>query len=93
MFDTPKEKIEKWLRKKIEGSDRAIDHGWEIMNLDDGGMVIDTDQMPFKIILSFGEEIVHIAFLTTIYTNDMDPEITEPAFRVLLRKNKRLSSR
>ncbi len=88
MFDTPKEKISKWLKKKIEDSEKAVDHGWEIMGLDDGGMVIDTDQMPFKIIVRVEDDLTYIAVMTNIHTAGQPMDNTEPVFRELLRKNK-----
>ena len=75
MFDTPQEKISKWLKKKIEDSERAIDHGWEIEEGDEPNiMIIDTPQMPFKIIVQVDEEITYIAFVTLIDTLDVAKE-------------------
>ncbi len=87
MFDSPQEKIRKWLEKTIKDSQQAVDHGWMIEE-DGSTMVIDTEQMPFKIIIQVDDDLTYIAVKTAIYTKDKPVEIAESVFRSLLKKNK-----
>ncbi len=87
MFDSPQEKIRKWLEKTIKDSQQAVDHGW-IIEEEGSTMVIDTEQMPFKIIIQVDDDLTYIAVKTAIYTKDKPVEIAESVFRSLLKKNK-----
>jgi hypothetical protein len=92
MFDNTQEKIKKWLEKTIKNSKSAVDHGWTVERApnDESLMIIDTDQMPFKIIVKVEEELTYVALVTGIKTGNAKPEEIEPVFRALLRKNKEM---
>ncbi len=93
MFGSQYDKIKRWLEKTIKKSERAVDHGWEIDEIegDENTMTIDTDQMPFKILVKVEDQLTYIALLTDIHTAGKEMENTEPVFRALLQRNKTMA--
>jgi hypothetical protein len=90
MFDPIHKKVKKWLENTIESSENAIDHGWtvEVAKDDEKKMIIDTEQMPFKILIQVDDDLTYCAFLTGIATKEMKAEEIEPIFRGLLAQNR-----
>ncbi|UCE38731.1 MAG: hypothetical protein JSW00_05745 [Thermoplasmata archaeon] len=90
MFEPIHKKVKKWLETTIENSESAIDHGWtvEIAEGDERLMVIDTPQMPFKILVQVDDDLTYCAFLTGINTKNVKAEEIEPILRGLLAQNR-----
>jgi hypothetical protein len=90
MFDPIHKKVKKWLENTIENSESAIDHGWtvEVPEDNEKKMIIDTEQMPFKIIVQVDDDLTYCAFLTGISTKEIKAEEIEPIFRGLLAQNR-----
>lgn len=90
MFDPIHKKVKKWLENTIGNSESAIDHGWtvEVPEDDEKKMIIDTEQMPFKIIVQVDDDLTYCAFLTGIPTKEIKAEEIEPIFRGLLAQNR-----
>lgn len=90
MFDPIHKKVKKWLENTIENSESAIDHGWTVEVAEDNEkkMIIDTEQMPFKIIVQVDDVLTYCAFLTAIPTKGIKSEEIEPIFRGLLAQNR-----
>jgi hypothetical protein len=90
MFDPIHKKVKKWLENTINSSESAVDHGWtvEVTEDDEKKMIIDTEQMPFKILVQVDDDLTYCAFLTGIATKDMKAEEIEPIFRGLLAQNR-----
>ena len=90
MSDPTHVQVRKWLEKRINGSEQAIDNKWtvELPTDDERFMVIDTPKMPFKIIVNIEEDVSYIAFVTNLQLNELPIEQGGPVFRDLLIKNK-----
>jgi len=82
-------KVKKWLETAIGNSKMAVDHGWQVEPdpKNDMFMVIDSKQMPFKIIVSVEEDITYIAFVTGLTLGAQPPEVLVPIFTDLLVQN------
>ena len=92
MFDPMHIKVKKWLENTIESSESAVDHGWtvEVDSDNERMMIIDTPQMPFKILVQVDDELTYCAFITGIDTKGISPDEIEPIFRGLLAQNKHM---
>ncbi len=90
MFDPVHKKVKKWLENTIENSESGIDHGWtvEVAKDDEKKMIIDTEQMPFKILVQVDDDLTYCAFLTAISTKNINAGEIEPIFRGLLAQNR-----
>jgi hypothetical protein len=90
MFDPVHIKVKKWLENTIESSESAIDHGWtvEVSKENERLMIIDTPQMPFKILVQVDDELTYCAFITSIDTKGVPAHEIEPVLRRLLLQNK-----
>jgi len=82
-------RVRKWLNTAIENSKMAVDHGWSVEPdpKNDKFMVIDSKQMPFKIIVSLEEDITYIAFVTGLNLQGQAPEVLVPIMTDLLVQN------
>ena len=82
-------RVKKWLQTAIDNSKMAVDHGWSVEPdpKNDKFMVIDSKQMPFKIIVSLEEDITYIAFVTGLNLHDQAPEVLVPIMTDLLVQN------
>jgi hypothetical protein len=90
MFDPMHIKVKKWLEKTIESSENAVDHGWTVVvdKENERTMIIDTPQMPFKILVQVDDVLTYCAFVTAIDTKGIPAGEIEPVFRGLLTQNK-----
>jgi hypothetical protein len=82
-------KVKKWLETTIEQSSMAIDHGWAIDVAPDNPkfMVIDSKQMPFKIIVNVEPDVTYIAFVTGLNLQGQPPDVTVNIMTDLLIQN------
>jgi len=93
MADPVHVRVRKWLEQTIKKSEKAVDHGWsvDVQPDDDKFMVIDSQKMPFKIIVSVEPEITYIAFITGLKLASQAPEVLITVFRDLLYQNKSMN--
>jgi hypothetical protein len=85
-------KVKKWLAPTIESSASAVDPRWtvEIAEGEEKHMIIDTPQMPFKILVQVDDELTYCVFITGIDTKEIPSQEIEPIFRGLLEQNKHM---
>lgn len=93
MADPMRTRVRKWLEQTIEKSEKAVDHGWsvDVSPDDDKFMVIDSQKMPFKIIVDVEDEITYIAFITGLKLVGQPPEVLTTVYRDLLYQNKSMN--
>jgi len=79
----------KWLQASIAQSKLAVDHGWSVEPAPDNEcfMVIDSKQMPFKIIVNVEEDVTYIAFVTGLSLGGQPPEVLLTIMTDLLVQN------
>jgi hypothetical protein len=90
MAEPARERVKKWLEETIENSEKAVDRGWEVSVSDDDPnvMLIDTEQMPFRLTVLAGDKITYIALVTSIELEELDNDKLGPALRDLMKKSK-----
>ena len=82
-------KVKKWLETAIAQSKLAVDHGWSVEPAPDNEafMVIDSKQMPFKILVSVEEDVTYIAFVSGLNLAVLAPDVLLPILTDLMIQN------
>ncbi len=90
MSDPVHVKVKKWLEDVIESSEKAVDRGWkvEVDDDDETVMLVDSDQVPFRLTVVAGPDVTYIAFITGLNHKGADAGALAPALREMLVKNK-----
>ena len=83
-------KVKKWLEDVIESSEKAVDRGWkvEVDEDDETVMLVDSDQVPFRLTVVAGPDVTYIAFITGLNLKGAEAGALAPALREMLVKNK-----